>query len=81
MLAEILSDSLGDLLRLRGGNFESSEGRKRLIVNLAALMGTTGHSGRDHVLRFFGSRASKTQHQSECGEVPVSEVENAKVTF
>lgn len=50
VLDQILSDSLGDLW---GGNFERSMGRKSLIVNLAALVGGTGHSGRGHVRRVF----------------------------
>lgn len=69
MLAEILLGSLADLLRLKGGDLESSMGRKSLIVNLAALAGRTGHSGRDHVRRVFERWASKTQHQGGSGEV------------
>lgn len=68
MLAEILLGSLADLLRLKEGDLESSMGRKSLRVNLAALAGRTGHSGRDHVRRVF-ERASKTQHQGGIGEV------------
>ena len=66
MLDEILSNSLGNLLRSRGGNFESSVGRKGLIVNLAALVGKTGHSGRDHVCKRL---AIEPQHQSGCAQV------------
>lgn len=69
MLAEILLGSLADLLRLKEGDLESSMGRKSLIVNLAALAGRTGHSGRDHVRRVFERWASKTQHQGGSGEV------------
>lgn len=72
MLAEILLGSLADLLRLKGGDLESSMGRKSLIVNLAALAGRTGHSGRDHVRRVFERWASKTQHQGGSGEVSTS---------
>ncbi len=69
MLDEIFLGSLADLLRLRGGDLESSMGRKILIVNLAALAGKTGHSGPDQVRRVFERWASKTQHQGGSGEV------------
>lgn len=69
MLNKILSNSLGDFLRARGGNFEKSVWTKSLIVDLAALAGKTGHTGRDHVRGVFERLASETQHQSGCGEV------------
>lgn len=69
MLDEIFLGSLADLLRLRGGDLESSMGRKILIVNLAALAGKTGHSGPDQVRRVLERWASKTQHQVGSGEV------------
>lgn len=69
MLNKNLSDSLGDFLRARGGDFEKSVGTKSLIVDLAALAGKTGHTGRDHVRRVFERLASENQHQSGSGEV------------
>ena len=69
MSIEILSDNFGDFLRSRGGNFESSVGTKSLIVDLAALEGKIGHTGRDHVRRVFERLANETQHQSGCSEV------------
>lgn len=69
VLDENLLGSLADLLRLRGGNFESSMWRKSLIANLAALAGKTGHSGRDHVRRVFERWSSNTQHQGGNNEV------------
>ena len=69
MLIEILSDSFGDFLRSRGGNFESSVGTKSLILDLAALEGKNGHTGRDHARRVLERLANETQHQSGCSEV------------
>lgn len=69
MLDEILLSSLADLLRLRGGTFESSMWRNSLIANLAALAGKPGHSGRDHVRRVFERWTSNTQHQGGNSEV------------
>lgn len=69
VLNKNLSDSLGDFLRARGGNFEKSVGTKSLIADLAALAGKTGHTGRDHVRRVFERLASGNQHQSGSGEV------------
>lgn len=67
MLGDILLGSLADLLRLRGGNFESNIKRKSLIVNLVVLAGKSGHSGRDHVRRVFERWASKSKHQGGSG--------------
>lgn len=38
-------------------------------MDLAALAGTTGHTGRNHVRSVFERLASENQHQSGCGEV------------
>lgn len=55
-------NTLSAVLNLRG-NFESNMWRKSLIVNLAALVGKFGHSGRVDVRRVCERWAIETQHQ------------------